>query len=63
MHNLYALIQANFTFNNNTVKDKNGQGLAFYADDISRCVDTNANDTYEGFNQSVFSNPHAFDFR
>ena len=52
-----------FTFNNNTVTDENGQGLAFYADDISRCVDINTNDIYQGFNQSVFSNSHIFDFR
>ena len=51
------------TFNENKVTDKDGQGADFYADDISQCIDINANNSNQNFDRSVFSNQHIFNFR
>ena len=56
--------QVNFIFDNNTVTNQNGQGQAFYADDISVCLLDNTVDTADQlFKASIFSDGSVFDFR
>ena len=56
--------QVTFIFDNNTVTDQNGQGKAFYADDISVCLLNNTEHNAEKlFKASIFSNEAVFNFR
>ncbi|XP_065897681.1 uncharacterized protein [Dysidea avara] len=56
---------ANFTFSDNMVSHRDGQGDAFFADNVVRCVlsqEALMNNNRNIFSESVFSNPFIFNF-
>ena len=54
------ILQVHFTFQNNTVVKKNGQGQTFFAGDITRCVVNTQENSTNVFDMSIFSESSVF---
>ncbi|XP_065897673.1 uncharacterized protein [Dysidea avara] len=52
--------KVHFTFQNNTVVKKNGQGQTFFAGDITRCVVNTQENSTNVFDMSIFSESSVF---